>query len=273
MRVRFGPAGLPDETDFRLSVQWLVQRGYDACQVDFSNGIRFEVAKAQEMPPLVEGKDMAFSFHAPYYIQLSKEQGALRHVAMVEHVAHIAHAFGSRLVVVHPGFLQGRSREEVTRIVARNLKAAVERVQSRGYGNVAIGVENMGNSANFGVLDDVLELVRRTEGTVPLVDFAHVHAVSDGGLKTQEDFVALLEHVRERLGLSHLGALNGHFSDVKYRNRREVKHLRYGQGDLRVTPLVSAARELEVNATLISESHDEESNQRILLEIQRALSS
>ncbi|MEM3047017.1 MAG: TIM barrel protein [Candidatus Bathyarchaeia archaeon] len=273
MRVRFGPAGLPDEENFKLSVETLLRRAYDACQVDFSNGITFEVARAQEMPPLTEGKDIVFSFHAPYYIQLSKEQGAVRHLAMVEHVAHIAYVFGSRLVVVHPGFLQGRTREDVTRVVVRNLQAAVERLRTRGYGEVALGVENMGNKANFGVLEEVLDIVRRTEGTVPVVDFAHVHAVSDGGLKTREDFAALLDHIRERLGLRRLGVLNGHFSDVRYRRSREVKHLKYGEGDLRVAPLILAACDQRTDLTLISESHEEESNQRILQEIRQALSS
>ena len=54
-----------------------------------------------------------------------------------------------------------------------------------------------------------------------------------------------------------------HFSDIQFANRNETKHLPYGDGTLRAEPLKQALSQFDRPATIISESPDEESSQRI----------
>ena len=95
----------------------------------------------------------------------------------------------------------------------------------------------------------------------PVVDFAHMHATSDGAFLEPEPFRAALELAD---GVIDDGApFHIHFSDIAFANRNETKHLPYGEGTLRAEPLRDALTSFERPATGISESPDEESSQAI----------
>jgi endonuclease IV len=104
-----------------------------------------------------------------------------------------------------------------------------------------------------------------------VLDFAHLHAVTDGGFVDVEAFAGVLsiaDSILERGAPFHI-----HFSDIQFANRNETKHLPYGEGTLRADPLAAALREFKRPATVISESPDEASSQAIravLLEPARA---
>jgi deoxyribonuclease-4 len=94
-----------------------------------------------------------------------------------------------------------------------------------------------------------------------VLDFAHMHATSDGAFTDVEPFTAALEAVDDVL---EPGApFHIHFSDIAYANRNETKHLPYGEGTLRAEPLRDALAAFERPATVVSESPDEASSQAI----------
>ena len=86
----------------------------------------------------------------------------------------------------------------------------------------------MGRVRDLGSLDDVLEISNRTGWVRPVLDFAHMHATSDGAFTDGEPFRAALEAadaVQEPGSPFHI-----HFSDIAFANRNETKHLAYGEG-------------------------------------------
>jgi len=94
-----------------------------------------------------------------------------------------------------------------------------------------------------------------------VIDFAHMHATSDGAFleaDTFADALAKADAVIEPGAPFHI-----HFSDIAYANRNETKHLPYGEGTLRAEPLRDALARFERPATVISESPDEASSQAI----------
>ena len=119
----------------------------------------------------------------------------------------------------------------------------------------------MGRVRELGTVDDVLEIAERVPWVRPVLDFAHMHATSDGAFTEVEAFAAPLEGADEVL---EPGApFHIHFSDIAYANRNETKHLPYGEGTLRAEPLSEALARFERPATVISESPDEASSQAI----------
>ena len=95
----------------------------------------------------------------------------------------------------------------------------------------------------------------------PVIDFAHMHATSDGAFTEPEPFREALELAD---GVLDPGApFHIHFSDIQFANRNETKHLSYGEGTLRADPLHEALAGFDRPATVISESPDEESTQMI----------
>ena len=126
---------------------------------------------------------------------------------------------------------------------------------------VPFGIEVMGRVRDLGSLDDCLEISRRLGWVRPVIDFAHMHATSDGAFVEPEPFREALELADAVLAPD--APFHIHFSDIAYANRNETKHLPYGDGTLRADPLRAALDGFERPATVISESPDEASSQAI----------
>jgi deoxyribonuclease-4 len=183
-------------------------------------------------------------------------------VGMLDHSAGIAKAAGAEVVVFHPGFLLGRTREEAIDSVVEQLGELRERLEGKGR-DVPFGIEVMGRVRELGSAEDVVEISSRLGWVRPVLDFAHMHATSDGAFLTVEPFAEALEAVDEVL---EPGApFHIHFSDIQFANRNETKHLPYGEGTLRAEPLREALERFERPATVISESPDAASTEAIRL--------
>jgi deoxyribonuclease IV len=129
----------------------------------------------------------------------------------------------------------------------------------------------MGRVNDFGSLDDVIAISSRLDWVRPVIDFAHLHATSDGAFTTVKAFhevLAAANRVLPRGAPFHI-----HFSDIAYANRNETKHLPYGEGTLRAEPLGRALARFQRPATVITESPTEESHQAIRAELFAALRS
>jgi deoxyribonuclease-4 len=172
---------------------------------------------------------------------------------MLDHASGLAMLAGAELVVIHPGFLLERSRDEALASVIEQLGELRERLATKDR-TVEFGVEVMGRVRDLGSEADVLEISQALPWVRPVIDFAHLHAVSDGGFRGPEAFAAVLE--RADAVLDDSVPFHIHFSDIAYANRNETKHLPYGEGTLRAEPLAEALAGFERDATVISESPD-----------------
>src|SRR5205814_6774435 len=179
-------------------------------------------------------------------------------VGMLDHSAGIAKAAGAELVVFHPGFLLGRTREIALASVCEQLGELRARLEKKDRA-VPFGVEVMGRVRELGTADDVVEISRRCGWIRPVLDFAHMHATSDGAFTSVEPFLEALEAADDVLAPA--APFHVHFSDIAYANRNETKHLSYGDGTLRAEPLGEALARFERPATVITESPDEASHQ------------
>jgi len=262
-RIRFGPARVPSRTSPKTAISMLQRRGFDACEIDFEGKFWMDYDWAARFGGLAHEAGIVLSVHAPIagfmgHVERDKKQRMA--VGMLDHSAGIAKAAGAELVVFHPGFLLGRSRKDAIASISEQLGELRERLEGKDRA-VPFGVEIMGRVREIGSLDDVLEISRRCRWVRPVLDFAHMHATSDGEFTDVEPFSVALEAVDELL---EPGApFHIHFSDIAYANRNETKHLRYGEGTLRAGPLGEALRRFKRPATVISESPDEASDQAI----------
>jgi deoxyribonuclease-4 len=216
---------------------------------------------------------IVLSVHAPIagfmgHVERDKKQRMA--VGMLDHSAGIAKSARAELVVFHPGFLLGRERADAIDSVVEQLGELRERLEGKDRA-VPFGVEIMGRVRELGTAEDVLAISARTGWVRPVLDFAHLHAVTDGGFTDTESFAEILEAADDVL---EAGApFHVHFSDIAYANRNETKHLPYGQGTLRAEPLGEALARFERPATVISESPDEESHQAIRAALASAAAS
>jgi deoxyribonuclease-4 len=273
--TRFGPARVPSRESPEQAVEVLLERGYDACEVDFEGGFWMDYPWAERFGELARQADIALSVHAPIagfmgHVERDKKQRMA--IGMLDHSAGVAVACGAELVVFHPGFLLGRTREDAIAAVVEQLAELRERLEGKGRA-VPFGIEIMGRVRELGTAEDVFAVSAQLGWVRPVLDFAHLHAVTDGGFVEVEAFAGVLEVADSIL---EIGApFHVHFSDIAYANRNETKHIRYGEGTLRAEPLRDALARFERPATVVSESPDEESHQavRSLLQGSRSATS
>src|SRR5438105_609178 len=211
--------------------------------------------------------DVALSVHAPlaaFLGHVAREKKFKMALGMLDHTAGLAKAAGAGLIVFHPGFLLGRERERAIADVVGQLGDLRERLEAKDR-LVPFGVEVMGRVNELGTIDDVLEIAAQVDFVRPVLDFAHMHATSDGAYTSVEPFAAALEATDAILEPDvpfHI-----HFSDIAYANRNETKHLPYGDGTLRAEPLGRALTRFARPTTVITESPDEASHQAIRAEL------
>jgi len=262
-RVRFGPARVPSRRSPGEAIKLLRQRGFTACEIDFEGGFWMDYPWAERFGKLAREAKIVLSVHAPIagfmgHVERDKKQRMA--VGMLDHSAGIAKTAGAELVVFHPGFLLGRTRAAALRSICEQLGELRERLEAKDRA-VPFGVEVMGRVREIGSLDDVVDIARRTGWVRPVLDFAHMHATSDGAYLEVEPFAAALEATDEVL--EPKAPFHIHFSDIAYANRNETKHLPYGEGTLRADPLRKALRRFKRPATVISEAPDLESTRAI----------
>jgi deoxyribonuclease IV len=261
--IRFGPARVPSRESPDAAVAILQERGHTACEIDFEGKFWMDYPWAERFGELARDAGIVLSVHAPIAGFMGHaERGKKLNMAigMLDHSAGVAKACGAEVVVFHPGFLLGRSRDEAIDSVVEQLGELRARLEKKDRA-VPFGVEVMGRVRELGTIDDVLAISQRTGWVRPVLDFAHMHATSDGAFTTTELFheaLAGADRVLEADAPFHI-----HFSDIQFANRNETKHLAYGEGTLRAEPLAEALRSFERPATVISESPDAASDDAI----------
>jgi deoxyribonuclease IV len=261
--LHYGPARVPSRESPEAAIAALLERGLTACEIDFEGRFWMDYEFAGRLGELAAENDIVLSVHAPIAGFMGHaERGKKLNMAvgMLDHSAGIAVAAGAEVVVFHPGFLLSRTREEAIGSVVEQLGELRERLVAKDRA-VPFGIEVMGRVRELGSLDDVVEIASRLDWVRPVVDFAHMHATSDGAFTSVEPFVEALakaDAVIEPSAPFHI-----HFSDIQFANRNETKHLPYGEGTLRAEPLREALAQFDRPATVISESPTAESTDRI----------
>ena len=272
--IRYGPSGLPSRESPDAAVELLRERGYTACEIDFEGGfwMKDEWRFAGRLGELAREAGIALSIHAPiaaFLGHLERDQKHRRAVGMLDHTAGVASACGAEIVVFHPGFLLGRPREQAIDAVVEQLAELGARLEEKGRA-VPFGIEIMGRVRELGTAEDVFAISARLGWVRPVLDFAHLHAVTDGAFVDGESFAGVLE-IADSL-LEPGAPFHVHFSDIAFasstdasgrRGGNETRHLPYGAGTLRAEPLRDALARFDRPATVISESPDHESDQAI----------
>src|SRR6266576_3529427 len=193
--LHFGPAHVPSQESPEAAVEALVERSYTACEIDFAQRFWMDYDFAAGFGALARERGIVLSVHAPIAGFMGHaERGKKLNMAvgMLDHSAGIAKAAGAELVVFHPGFLLGRERAAAIDSVVEQLGELRERLEKKDRA-VPFGVEIMGRVRELGTAEDVFAISERCGWVRPVLDFAHMHATSDGAFTTTEMFADTLE--------------------------------------------------------------------------------
>src|SRR3954452_20022387 len=232
-QLHYGPA-IESAVDSPADVvPALRRRGMTACEIPPSGKLWNDYEATTAFGAAAAAAGIAVSLHAPIAGFMGHaERGKKLNMAfgMLDHSAGIAKAAGCEVVVFHPGFLLGRTREDAIDAVVEQLGELREGIVKKDR-LVPFGIEVMGRVRDLGSIDDVCEIASRVDFVQPVLDFAHMHATSDGAFLDVDMFATALaqaDAVMTRNQPFHI-----HFWHTQYANRNETRPLPYGDGTLR----------------------------------------
>ena len=231
----FGPAGNCDEfhaAGYKSTLQmfgFLEQRGLTAYEYQCGRGVRVSDESAAAICRKAREHGIAVSLHAPYFISLASAEEEKRDnsIRYILDSARAVDKMGGDRIVVHPGGLGGRSREEATALATDTLLRAQKALDEEHLGHIHICPEVMGKINQLGTLDEVLTFCRAEERFLPCVDFGHLNSRTFGETNSETAFAAVLDRIGDVLGEERQRAFHIHFSKIEYTIGGEKKHLTF----------------------------------------------
>ncbi|MEX2654363.1 MAG: non-homologous end-joining DNA ligase [Acidimicrobiia bacterium] len=269
----FGISGMPPEgTSHEAFLDGLVEKGHGAFELGFTGGFPWKEKDCARFGELAAERGIRLSAHAPYFgsLTVADEDRAKQTVAAIEHTMKLGAALGATIICAHPGAKGEHTSDELFDMIRRRLDWIGTKVGGLG---VSLGLETAGNDRGFGTLGDIAMLAAEYPFVRPIVDWAHVHAMTDGGLTSTDAFAAVLEFVKDSFDAIRISPLQCQFSDNIFGPHGEIRHTTYGEGTLRIAPLIEAARTADVGMIVISESPDAASHDAIWEEMRTVLAS
>ena len=219
--------------------------------VSLTSGVAADYGELEELGALARDLDIELSLHAPYYMDLADvDHLAQKSMDSVRWGGLLADAMQARIVSTHLGLYGSLAPAEALQRVTANLKTVRDWWRSLKL-RPLLGIESSGRQEVIGSLEELLALAKAVKGVVPVLNFAHAHARSNGALRQPSDFRAVMEVIAK---LVPDGRLHTHFSGVEHESGNELLYTPIKKGDLRFEPLAEALLEDDGEITLVSSS-------------------
>ena len=219
---------------------------------------------------LANKTEFEMNIHGPYYSELlgnRVERG--RSLTKIESTLQAAQTINARHITLHAGHYGEMGRGRAANEQLANVFAGiVDRVHEIWHDDddiypvfpwlkdgtpSKIGIETSGRQELWGSLEEVLEVVNHVEGTVPVLNIAHIHSRGHGSMRTSEDYGEMFDLVRETIGTKEFYC---HFSGVEHRTGNAMHYTQIKKSDLNFEPLAEFIVEEGgwLDITLISDS-------------------
>lgn len=262
--VKFGTAGNPE--DFydqggKSSLEmpkWLENIGLDAYEYQCGRGVKISDEAAKKLAIQAKKHGIYLSVHAPYFINISSVEPEKidRGIEYIMQTAEAAHNMEAKRIVVHMGAAKDITRRYAMEITKSTIERALSELDAAGFGDVAICLETMGKINQMGTIEEIMEICCTDERLVPVVDFGHLNARTGGGLKTEEDFDALIKYMEKKIGRERVNNFHAHFSKIEFTKAGEKKHLTFEDREYgpEFAPLAKVLARRGISPVIICES-------------------
>ncbi|MCD6591278.1 MAG: hypothetical protein J7K72_04890 [Candidatus Aenigmarchaeota archaeon] len=193
-----------------------------------------------------------------YNIELSIHTNALPEEPMlgdkIKIYCNIANVMDARTFVLHPTFYPTIPQEQALRLVVYKINEIVNELRIR----TKIGVETTGRIDELGSVEDVIDIVKRTTRTEPILNWAHIHGRSSGMLTSEIDFRRIIDKVRSEVGQQWLRDAYFIFSGVSYGPSGAGKHKAIKNSNMNLEHLIKNIQTFNMRGTLIFETPNRE---------------
>ncbi len=264
--IKFGPAGNDKnfyDAGYKSTVDapiWLKEIGLTAFEYSFGKGVLLKDETAIEIGNAMKENNISISVHAPYFINLANPDDEMveKSYNYVLRSLEKLRLLGGNRCVIHIGSCGKLSREEALVLIKKRLQILVEKVKEAGFDDMFLCIETMGKQAQIGTYQEIIDLCKVDNIVMPTFDFGHINALTQGSLKTKEDFEKIFDYCLETLGEYRTRNVHIHFSKIEYGAKGEIRHLtfedeKYGP---QFEPLAEVLKARGYTPVIICESKD-----------------
>lgn len=269
--IKFGPAGSCERAaaekikSTEKLIEFIAANGLNAFEYQCGRGVMVKEPKGIAIGEKARACGIKLSIHAPYYISLAsvEEEKRLNSIKYIFQSAQAASWMGADRIVVHPGGLGKKSREEATALAKETLAAAQKHLDEQGLGDVHICPEVMGKINQLGDLSEVLEFCTLDERMIPCVDFGHLNSRMQGTM----NYAKVLDEIENVLGADRLKSMHIHFSKIEYTSGGEKRHLTFADEVYgpQFEPLMEEFVRRDMHPTVICESAGTQTDDSVMM--------
>ena len=166
----------------------------------------------------------------------------------------ICNVMDCRVFIVSPDIYKNMPQDQSVRLAVYKINEIMTNLRL----NVKMGIETTGKVGEVGSLEQVVDVVKRTQRTEVVLNWAHIHARGSGALRTEDDFRRVLSYVSTEVGRSWLENAYFLFSGVSYGPSGEIRHIPLSQSDISLRNLIRQSVSFGVKGTLIFEDPEKE---------------
>lgn len=217
--------------------------------ISLASGLAQTYSEFNEIGEMGREMDVQLSMHTPYYMDLgSNDELTAKCLNALKWAGMMTDQMNGKIVVTHMGLYDDSPKKQTKKNIIDNLTDIMAWWEDNGI-RPKLGLEMSGRQEVFGSTSEVFEVCDNVPGTIPVINFAHVHA-RNPVLHEPEDFGAIIDEVRPYTG----NDIYAHFAGVEHEGGNEKRITPIKRGDLKFEPLAEYLADETANVTIISSS-------------------
>ncbi len=276
MSVLFGPSGGGEEaTTNGITItkmpEFIKEKGLDAFEYSFGHGYNMSIKTALLAGLKFKQHDIKLSLHAPFYINFANPSDEMyqKSVGYIHTGIKFLRAFDADRLIFHSASCGKQERSDAYKLTYNRFAETFNKMEEDNLlEGIILCPETMGKSMQIGTYQEVIDLCTTNKHLVPTFDFGHINSISQGGLKTKDDYKKIFDYSIEKLGFDRTSNSHIHFSKIQYGDKGEIRHLNYTEDNVygpNFEPLAEVLIDYKLSPRVITESMTQMVNDAQLL--------
>ncbi|MFL0197847.1 TIM barrel protein [Clostridium sp. WILCCON 0269] len=252
-KLLFGMSGLPiyngtKKYNYATGIHYLKSIGLDAMELLFVRNVNVTDRNRNAILEAKQKEGFYLSAHASHYLNLNADDIDIQNqsIKRIIDAAHGLRKVNGRSLVLHPGYYLKDAKEIAYATIRNNLKKLPDC-------GVDYRLETTGKGTQFGTLEELVALCKEIPLCKLCIDFSHIHARTNGGLKGYDDFAEILEYVCNNLGRSAIEDLHIHMGGIRYTPKGEKSHAPLMESDFNYKECLKAIKDFNARGCIIAE--------------------
>lgn len=274
-KLHFLTAGLPlasENKGYKKGLEIIRDMDLDGIEIEFVHGVRMTEANQTIVKDFAEKNNLKLTCHGPYYINLNsqEEEKIQASIIRILDTAQMGQKLGAYSITFHAAFYMGANPDDVYKTVYNSMEK-ISKILENENNTIWIRPETTGKGTQWGTLEEIVQLSKNFKYVRPCIDFAHIHARSNGQYNTYDEFSKMIEYVGNELGQDALDNMHMHLAGIEYGAKGEKNHLILEESDMNYKDLLKVFKKFDLKGILVCESPNIESDTKLLKDYYQSL--